>query len=214
MKRIMLFLTICSFHFQIFANGTCQNITLQDIDITPNLNLLDFVHEEEGKENTVYTIEDIDRALSLLALVNLYLQEEGPPENAFKDLLSNLAEKLIKSYNDEIEELREQPLADDIIGARIDIASGLLADNLSYEDLNNFYNELINHTMYYFGHKYRTHYYTHDNQNTDEHFSSRYVTTIQKLELAETTTIEGVYNPIGYHIMSKCPLQGNLGDLL
>ena len=214
MKRIILFLMICFFHFQIFANDTCQNVTLRHADILPNWVLLNFVHEEEGKENTDYKIQDSDGALSLLTFLNLYLQEERPPENSFKDLLGNLAERLIEHYN--VQKLKKEeegiPLAANIFDARIDLVNQLFVDDLSYNTLSDFYNEFLNHVKYHFSHVYQTDYYVH-NQNRDEHFSSQYITVEQKLELKET--VDGVPNPIGYYMVSNCQLRGSsLGDIL
>ena len=217
MKYIMLFSVICSFHFQVFATE-CQDVTLEHIDIGPNLSLLTFVRQEEGKHE--YVIRDFDGALSLLTILNLYLIETRralnnftgirSQDDSFKDILQVLARNLSSTYEGQIKKFTEKGdlFVDTILGRRNDIVSRLLEDDLSSNVLDDFNNEFISHlNQRYFQHSYRIDYHTDYDQN-GRYRSSQILTQSLALESSDDN------NTIIRHILNKCPIQGDLEKLL
>ena len=215
----MLFSIICSFHFQVFATE-CQDVTLEHIDIGPNLSLLTFVHQGEGRHE--YVIRDFDRVLSLVTVLNLHLAETRRSLNnltgiislddSFKYLLHALAMKLLSTYEGEIKEFTEKEdlFVGTILGRRSNVVSRLLEDNLSYNVLDDFNNEFISHLMQpYFRHSHRVDYHTDYNQNTGEYESSQVFNQSLALESNNSHS-----NIISRHLLNKCPIQGDLEKLL
>ena len=220
MKYLISFLIAFSFHFQVFANEECQNITLEhididleeSIDITPDITLLTFVHQD-GEQKHQYIIMDGDKVLSLLTIVSVFLTEGRPLDDSSQNLLHALAEGVIDSYSEFMKKPEGQgdPALESVIGKRIDTISKLLEDNLSPDTLNVFYNEYTRQLSYpYFRHSYKTYYHTNYNQNTDRYGSLQFLE--QTLSLEEEK--DDFDNTIGHHIMNNCLTQeGDLGYL-
>ena len=213
MKYLISFLIAFSFHFQVFANGECQNITLEHIDIDSEITKLTFVHQD-GEQKHQYVIMDGDKALSLLTIVSVFLTEGRPLDDSSQDLLHALAGEVIDFYNEFMKEPENQgdPALESVIGRRIDTISKLLEDNLSPDTLNVFYNEYTRQLSYpYFRHSYKTYYHTNYNQNTDRYGSLQF---LEQTLSPEEEAKDDFDNTIGHHIMNNCLTQeGDLGYL-
>ncbi len=211
MKHTILFLMIFSVHFQALSEYDCQDLTLEHIGIGPNLTIFNFVYKDAKENQHEYIIRDFDRAASLLTILNLYLNqnenETSVIEPSFANLLQFLATKITKTYTAMIESRENEgdAFVRQILGSRIDLLSQLSEDNMLNRTLRNFNNEFLDQSSRYFQHSYRTHYHTDYNQDTQRYESSE----VLSLSI-NATSISNVHDVIGYHLLSQCPIQGDL----
>ena len=215
MRYIAFFLIAFSFQFQVFGANDCRDVTLDHIDVGPNLTLLTFTYKENNRNQHEYTVRDFDRAASLLTVLNLHLNQEEVPviEPSFVDLVQFLAKELISHYNKIIEELENNGdfLVDQILSGRISILNQLFTSNLSNRVLSNFVSDFLNHpSNRYFQHFYRVHYHTDHSRNTHRYESSQHIGNMP----INVDSIDSVHDVIGYHLSHDCPIKGDLEELL